>query len=206
MKRLIGTLFIGLLILQSLSAEALVNIELQKNSSITINGSTNLINFQLNQSGENLPNRNFTLSGNQVQNKFILGEHTIALAVKRFTSDNIMALRDFLKLIKAKEFPTIQIHILSLETTAEIEKEQSGKAMACVNLCITGVNKQYLTPIDTKHSGDQFRLKGTKHINIRDFGLTPPSGMLGLLKVSEWIDIHFDIQCKINTVKIVAVK
>ena len=206
MKRLFGILTVGLLTFLSLHAEALVTIELQKNSTISIKGSTNLINFQLIQSGESLPNRNYTLSASQHQNKITLGEHKIALGVKRFTSDNIMALRDFLKLVKAKEYPTMQIQIISLKTDSEAEKEQTGKAIASVNLCITGVNKQYLIPIDTKHIGELFILKGTKHISIRDFGLTPPTGMLGLLKVSEWIDINFDIHCKINAIKILAVK
>jgi hypothetical protein len=196
MRKIIGFLIL-LFTLQQLCAETLVNIELLKNSTITIKGSTNLINFQLIQSGESLPNRNFTLCASQYQNKITLGEHKISLAVKRFTSDNIMALRDFLKLVKANEYPSIQININELETNATLEKEQAGKAMATVDLCITGITKQFLIPIDTKHSGDQFRLKGTKQISIRDFGLSPPIGMLGLLKVSEWIEIHFDIQCKI---------
>jgi hypothetical protein len=136
----------------------------------------------------------------------MLGEHSIPLAVKRFTSDNIMALRDFLKLIKAKDYPYIKIHIISFETEEEREKELSGKTIATVNLNITGINKQYCIPIDTKQIGEQLILKGTKHINIRDFGLTPPVEMLGLLKVSEWIDIQFDIHCKINALKMVAIK
>ena len=205
MKRLVVLLVICLT-LQNIKAEALVSVEIQKNSTICINGSTNLINFQLTQTSESLPNRFFTISGNQVQNKFILGEHTIPLAVKRFTSDNMMALRDFLKLLKAKDYPCIQIRIVSFETEAEKEKELSGKTIATVNLNITGIFKQYCIPIDTKHSGDQLILKGAKHINIRDFGLTPPIQMLGLLKVSEWIDIRFDIHCKINPLKMVAIK
>lgn len=115
-----------------------------------------------------------------------------------------MALRDFLKLVKANEYPSIQIQINALETTVGVDKEQTGKAMATVHLCITGISKQYLIPIDTKYLGDQFRLKGSKHISIRDFGLSPPIGMLGLLKVSEWIDIQFDIHCKISALKMTA--
>ncbi len=205
MKRLV-VLVVICLALQNIKAETLVSVEIQKNSTISIKGSTNLINFQLVQSSENLPNRNFSISGNQVQNKFMLGEHTIPLAVKGFTSDNIMAIRDFLKLIKAKEYPIILIHIISFETGAQKEKELSGKTIATVNLNITGISKQYLIPIDTKQIGDQLILKGSKHISIRDFSLIPPVEMLGLLKVSEWIDIQFDIHCKINALKMVAIK
>jgi len=38
-----------------------------------------------------------------------------------------------------------------------------------------------------------------KKISIRDFGLTPISQMMGLIKVSEWIDIDFHMICKITT-------
>jgi hypothetical protein len=36
-----------------------------------------------------------------------------------------------------------------------------------------------------------------KEINIRDFELTPPVHMMGMLKVEEWITINLFMECDI---------
>jgi hypothetical protein len=44
--------------------------------------------------------------------------------------------------------------------------------------------------------GDKLVLDGEKRLSIKDFGLEPPSPLMGLIKVSEWIDIHLKLVCK----------
>lgn len=71
------------------------------------------------------------------------------------------------------------------------------KGNAYANITITGITKQYCFPISSDSDGENYFLNGRKNISIRDFGLIPPVEMMGLIKVSEWIDLDFHIVCKI---------
>ena len=102
-----------------------------------------------------------------------------------------MALRDFLKLIKADDYPNLFIQLNYLETTMGNGKMQNLKGNASLNITITGVTRQYNIPIIANREGDIYSIDGKKNISIRDFGLTPPVEMMGLIKVSEWINISF---------------
>jgi polyisoprenoid-binding protein YceI len=70
------------------------------------------------------------------------------------------------------------------------KKNANFMANASLDLTITGQTKSYNIPFETNRSDKRFHLKGKKRINIRDFGLEPPITMLGMIRVSEWIDIE----------------
>lgn len=177
-------------------AQSIVTVDLQKSSSVTITGSTNIVSFKLLFPGDMLP-KNFVITATQNQNRILLGQTQLSIAVKDFTSGNKMALRDFLKLIKYKTYPSIHIQLNYIDLKQNLDKSKLIKGNAYANITITGVTKQYCFPISSDSDGENYFLNGRKNISIRDFGLVPPVEMLGLIKVSEWIDLDFHIVCKI---------
>lgn len=192
---------------QSLSSQTIVSFDLQKNSSLTIYGSTNLLSFKLLINGEKLPRQNFTITATQNRNRTILSENLLSIDVKDFTSDNKMALRDFLKLIKSDIYPNLQVQLNSLEILPDqkisknfqiAQSAESAYGIATVSITITGVTKQYSVPITFDREGNLYSVDGNKKISIRDFGLIPPVQIMGLIKVSEWIEVHFHIIGKIS--------
>jgi len=207
MKRLPGIIFLILIASQSLSSQTIVSFDLQKNSSLTIYGSTNLLSFKLFINGEKLPRQNFTITATQNRNRTILSENLLSIDVKDVTSDNKMALRDFLKLIKSDIYPNLQVQLNSLEILPDqkisknfqiAQSAESAYGIATVSITITGVTKQYSVPITFDREGNLYSVDGNKKISIRDFGLIPPVQIMGLIKVSEWIEIHFHIIGKIS--------
>ena len=182
----------------SFSAQSTFTVDLQKNSSITIHGTTNLLSFKLTQSGEKLTKRNFILTATESHNKIALSQNEQSIQVKDFTSENKMALRDFKKLVKADSYPSFHVKINYFEIDPNTVNKDNAKANVTVDLTITGKTKQYIFPVKSTRDGDNYKLNGNKKINIRDFGLNPPVEMLGLIRVSEWINIDFDIICKIT--------
>lgn len=207
MKRLPGIILLILIASQSLSSQTIVSFDLQKNSSLTIYGSTNLLSFKLLINGEKLPRQNFTITATQNRNRTILSENLLSIDVKDFTSDNKMALRDFLKLIKSDIYPNLQVQLNSLEILPDqkisknfqiAQSAESAYGIATVSITITGVTKQYSVPITFDREGNLYSVDGNKKISIRDFGLIPPVQIMGLIKVSEWIEIHFHIIGKIS--------
>jgi len=207
MKRLPGIILLILIASQSLSSQTIVSFDLQKNSSLTIYGSTNLLSFKLFINGEKLPRQNFTITATQNRDRTILSENLLSIDVKDFTSDNKMALRDFLKLIKSDIYPNLQVQLNSLEILPDqkisknfqiAQSAESAYGIATVSITITGVTKQYSVPITFDREGNLYSVDGNKKISIRDFGLIPPVQIMGLIKVSEWIEIHFHIIGKIS--------
>ena len=179
-------------------AQATFGIDLQKSSSITIHGTTNLISFKLTQSGEKLAKRNFNIIATQNLNKIQLGQNEHVIQVKDFTSDNKMALRDFMKLVKANVYPSFSVKLDYFEIDPNGNNKDLSKATVSVDLTITGKTKHYNIQVKSIHEGDIYKLNGIKKINIRDFGLEPPVEMLGLIRVNEWINIDFAINGKIT--------
>lgn len=198
MKKLTGLLSLIFLITHTLFAQTLVSVDLQKNSSLTINGSTNLLSFKLFQNGEKLSRRNLTISTSRNQNKVLLSQNQLSLTVKNFSSDNRIALNEFLKLLKSDTYPTLQVQLNSLDVQPVAGKAYSTNGNASVNITITDVTKQFSIPISTIQNGDLYTVDGEKKMSIREFGLIPPVKMMGLVRVSEWITVKFHMICKIK--------
>lgn len=185
-----------LLVSFTMRAQTIVSIDLLKNSSLIINGSTNLLTFKLVQNGDKLLRKTQTVKTTLAKNKVYLSENKLSIAVKSFSSNNKIALDGFLDLLKADTHPnlTVEFNYLEIPTT---DKDESLKAKTLVSFTITGVTKQYTIPITATHVGDQYTINGNKSINIRDFGLVPPVRMMGLVKVNEWINIDFHLICNV---------
>jgi len=198
MKKLFILIQLLVLIFNTVSAQDSIGVDIQKNSTITINGTTNLLSFKLIQRGDKLLKRNFLITATQSQNKILLSQNEHTIIVKDFNSDNKMALRDFFKLVKADIYPTFNVKLNYFEVDPEDNSKEITKALVSVDLTITGKTRQYYIAVKSNHEGDVYNLRGNKKINIRDFGLVPPIEMFGLIRVNEWINIDFDIICKIN--------
>lgn len=198
MKTLNRLLVLCFIIFQSAKGQPLVTAEIQKNSSLTISGSTNVVPFKLYQNGDKLSKNKLTIAPTFAQNKIYLSQNQLLVVVKNFASPNFMALKDFLSLIKSDKYPTLQVQINYLDFDSNFENELAFKGNALVSITITGITRNYSIPISSKNNGEIYCVDGNKRMSIRDFGLTPKSRMMGLIKVSEWINIDFHMICKIT--------
>jgi hypothetical protein len=181
-----------------LYSQTTVKVDLLKNSWLAINGTTNVVGFRLIHNGEKLLGRSITMTASQNQNKIYLSQNQLAIQVNNFSSDNVMALRDFKKLIKSDAYPAIKVQLNYIETSPGNEKDAYSKGNASVNITITGVTHQYNIPVTSNKQNEYISVVGGKKINIRDFGLQAPVEMMGLIKVSEWISIDFHMVCKLT--------
>jgi hypothetical protein len=197
MKRLITALVFYFIMAMPTIAQSLVSAEIQKNSSLTIKGSTNLVSFKIFQNGDKLCRNKLSLVTTQNQNKIAVSQNQLSVVVKHFDSNNALALKDFLKLLKSDNYPTLQVQLNYLEVQPLSEKGKTYSGEALVNITITGKTRYYSIPITFSSNSDLYTVNGNKKLSIRDFGLSPENKMMGLIKVSEWIHIDFHIICKI---------
>lgn len=194
----ITTLILFVSLIYTLSAQTNLLVDLQKNSWIAINGTTNVISFKLLQSGEKILDKPLEVEVIKNNNKIYLTQNQHSIQVKNFESDNKMALRDFLKLIKSDVYPTLDVQLNHIETIPDVEKSAYSKGVVSVNIDITGVRKHYNIPVNSSRHGEYIVVDGVKKISIKDFKLEPPVEMLGLIRVSEWIVIRFHFVCKLS--------
>jgi len=199
MKKLIILLVLSFIITESVLAQELITAELQKNSVLTIKGSTNIVPFKIYQDGDKLFRNKFSITTTQSDKKIFLSQNQLSVVVKNFESDNRMALKDFLKLLKSDTYPNLNVQLNYLDLQPITEKGVNYNGNALVSITITGKTKKYIIPISFSSNGETYTVDGNKRLSIIDFGLTPESKMMGLIKVSEWIEIDFHMICKITT-------
>lgn len=179
-------------------AQVQTTLVIDKGSSLTINGSTNISKFKLVLPGDKFPSSIFHFTTTQSQNCITISQNKLSLGVKSFTSGNKIALNGFLKLIQAESYPYLNIQLNNLEIVPGIPGINKIDGNALVNITITGVTKQYSIPFSAIKVNGLYHAVGKMKISIRDFGLIPPEEMMGLVKTSEWIEINLHIIAKIS--------
>ena len=99
-----------------------------------------------------------------------------------------------LKALKAKEYPTIGFRI----TSYEVAKAAPGVTGTAVGeLTLGGVKKTITVAAHaTPETAGAMRLTGAYQLKMTDFGLKPPSLMMGTMKVNENVKVGFDLILK----------
>lgn len=182
----------------ALNAQQRYAIEFDNRSEIRINGTTNVISFEISQKITNFTGLKKQVNIQRSAERFTIAESKIDIPVSMFESDNKMALRDFKKLIKSTDYPHIILKINHISPEKTSLKNKESKLIANIDLTIAGQTKRYAVDFQITKIDTNYQLAGSKRISIRDFGLEPPTTMMGLIKVSEWIVISIDGDCAIK--------
>ncbi len=185
MKNYLFLLFFITLLIDGLQSQTKVTVELDRNSTLKVNGSTNLLSFTLNQTGDQILNKPISITASWRGDKLFLSQNKLAINVANFKSNNLIAQSEFYKLMKSDQYPVLKLQLNYIDSINEIQNSKNSKGIASMNITITGVTKQYLFPIKTSVYNDFVIVTGRKKMTIKDFGLYPPVAMLGLIKVSE---------------------
>jgi hypothetical protein len=114
----------------------------------------------------------------------------ITIPVKEFKCENRFAYNDLMKLLKAEEYPILEIdipgdaNIINAATDSVLLKD--------VSLTVAGASSRYdiSCKIDKDWNGYQ-TLKGRARIKLTDLGIDPPVRLFGLLRVSNEVTIDF---------------
>ena len=105
-----------------------------------------------------------------------------------------------LKALKAKDNPTITFRIGSYDV-AKAGDGIDGTAVG--ELTLGGVKKEITVTAHAKQEpGGVLRLTGSHEIRMTEFGLKPPSLMMGTMKVNEKVKVSFDLLLKGEAPKI----
>lgn len=169
-------------------------VDVKEKSMLTIQGKSNVIDFQFDQPGDKFIQKKIYITASRRGDRLYLSERNLEIPVNKFMSDNKMALRDFNKLVKSDKYPVMHIELDHVKLNDELTGD-AGDAL--IDVTITGVTRRYTFPVKVGKNGNNLTFDVKKSINIRDFNLTPPVHMMGMLKVDEWITINLFMECDI---------
>lgn len=99
-----------------------------------------------------------------------------------------------LKALKAKENPQIVFRLTSYQSA----KTANGVRGELAGVLTLGGVEKAITMQGTARAGDSGTLQvlGSYEVNMRDFGLKPPSLMMGTMKVGERVTVNYDLTLK----------
>lgn len=104
--------------------------------------------------------------------------------------------RDMYETLEAESHPTIRIELLNahLPTNTTALGGQGETVWASIRITLAGQSQTVRMRAHAQRlSAQRYRFVGRHDIYLTHFGLTPPSPMLGLIKVADRLEISLDL-------------
>ena len=197
MTRTLLIYFCVLFCWQAASSQQAFRVQFKESSKINIRGTTTINNFEFEQRGSDFENRELWLTTRRTnERRTEIAGHRFGLRIRNFSSDDLLAQKAFYAMMREQEHP--RLFVILKEVVASKTTESVYRGLAKVELIITGKTGIYEIPVSSIFKNGNWNMKGQTRLTIRDFGITPPHALMGLLQVSEWIDISLDLDCHIE--------
>jgi len=170
-------------------AQSTYRIATSKASKLNVLGSSNVHDWTMGSTTmESQGEFKFDANGQLVS----LTAFSFTVAAKSLKSEHATMDERTYKTIKADEFPKITYKL----TNAVINPSSAGhyQLKATGTLTIAGVTKPVTLNVNaTAVAGKIISCTGTEALKLTDYGITPPTFMLGAMKVKNDLTIQFDI-------------
>jgi|SRR5690554_2020689 len=162
-------------------------IFLSPKSELRIIGSSNVNTFKCVFNVENLK-KPLEIAYRKGDDVVFFQRATLVLKNSFFDCGGTGINKDFHELLRTKKHPEI------LLTLKEINRDATGenKLKAVVEIQIAGVSRSYSVMVQADHR-DRLHVNGGLKLDITDFNLEAPKKMMGLIVVSEKIEIVFNL-------------
>jgi hypothetical protein len=192
MKALMIILAITLLAPAPESPPLVHRLIVQSNSALEITGTTNVNNYTCAIS-RYAGNDTLVLheGGKDIRPVFVKGE--VALDASTFDCGVSLMTADFHKAINARQYPAIIIDFISFERMPAYTTREQFKGI--IKISLAGVSKVFEVNcgIDVSPSGI-INLTGSREFQFSDFNLTPPTRMMGMVRVNQALKVSFHLR------------
>ncbi|MEZ4775591.1 MAG: YceI family protein [Bacteroidia bacterium] len=199
---LTGLLLFSLLLLSSTTPQPIIGydsaeVEIANASQLYLKGKTNINRFSC-HSTESYPRMKVAYRVDEKLRKITFTPTFLTLTVDRMDCGQKEINRDMQEALQAETFPHIFIQLNSLTFTDDFSKLKEGEwqnITAQTNIKIAGVSKPATVCLKARKSGQNgLQINGKQNLLMTSFGIEPPTTMLGLIRVQDEIEIHFDLQ------------
>lgn len=173
-----------------------MHFQIEEESKLSIAGSSNVNKFVCDCAqtfSKSALNMRISEDGNVVSFDNVV----LKIQTKKLDCKHRVMNQDMYKTLQADEHPYISIQLKSVENLpAAPLTEAAGwtDLSAKVIMTIAGESREEMLKIKAMHLGNhRFRFRSDKKIEMTDFGIKPPTAMLGLIKVDNSITINMDL-------------
>ena len=119
---------------------------------------------------------------------------SVSVPTEKLDCSNGTMNEHMLKALKAKEFSTIAFTLASYDLARQ---DDVVKVTMNGTLTLGGVQKEITMQADAREeSAGILRVTGVHELRMKEYGLKPPTLMLGTMKVNELVKVHFDLLLK----------
>ncbi len=127
---------------------------------------------------------------------FRFSDNNIIINLMEFDCGRKLLTRDFRQTLNADTHPEILISFLTLDRLPQ--KNKSDEMIpGMLKITIAGVTKEVMISFKINNTGNgTIHLKGVQNFLFSDFGLEPPSKMMGLINVKNELEVLFDLVIK----------
>jgi len=181
-----------MLTLMSFTANAQTKWLISENSSLSVNGSTNINKFSCDitscDEADTLivhkSKKAVTLSG------------SINPTVLSFDCHKAMMTHDLRKTLKAKKYPRLHIRFLTLSELPELSAKPAS-ITGKVEIEIAGIKKCYTVNYQITEDTDKvIHLIGSRDLEFSDFKLVPPKKLGGMIRTKDQLAVAFHLKMK----------
>ncbi|TRZ46184.1 YceI family protein [Robertkochia solimangrovi] len=113
---------------------------------------------------------------------------TLILNNKNFDCGGKAINKDFHKLLRTEEHPYITLELKKLDG----DQATPNDFTATVEIEIVDKSNTYEIPVKVDKQAD-YHVTGSLMVDLNDYGIEPPTKVMGMIKVKDEIDIQFDL-------------
>lgn len=177
--------------------------EILEESKLFLEGATNVNSFVCDCTGiDALPPDYLEMNIEKNPRQVLFSKADLHIKTKLLDCGHQIMNKDLYECLKAKHHPHISISLKKVQLTSGVDhiaENEWASIQSEAMLTIAGKSKNVFLDVEACKEGQQtYRFMSQYNICMTDFGITPPTTMLGLVKVEDQITIHFDLLVRID--------
>ncbi len=173
-------------------------LKILDNSNLYLEGKSNINKFSC-YCEENFPTQEIQFNGVPTDGKAHFNKTEIQITTAKLNCGKKAINKDLAKALKAEQYPKITLELCSLTFSEAAHTEEWQHVQAETFMTIAGTTRSLSLTAKAKQIEDEkFMIKSSTEIKMTDFGIDPPTALLGLVKVKDTIVLTFDLSVKIE--------
>jgi polyisoprenoid-binding protein YceI len=187
--------FVSLLLWAGAAYYAETTYYIDAGSKLTLEGSSNVNKFTC-ACNDQFPQSTLRFELFEEGKSAKFSNAMLTLRTKSLDCGNAQMNKDMYKTLRADQHPHIKIELTrtQLLEASTLSTSEWTPLKATSALTISGVKKPVVFEVKAKKVGkDRIRLTASREVLMSDYGIEPPTAMLGLIKVNNAIRLNLDL-------------
>lgn len=171
---------------------------IEKESSLSIRGTTNINSFEC-FSKQTFKEQSVRMQVDGASQKVVFKNAQLLLRVDGLDCDNSKMNEDLCEALDYEDFPFIVIELHEADLKKGLSADGWTEIIVRASLTVAGKTRRiYIEAKGQQKSPDRFQFLAEYWLKMTDYGVEPPTALLGLIKVRNDIAIDFNVVAKVT--------